>query len=159
MGFSKVMADGSLATPKLDHLRLGVWITCTSKLPWGSDLIHHGWGGGGLEALCSQQPFRVYWGGGEHSTYIIRFEALCSQQPFRVYWGGEHSTYIIRFAAGASLSQQKLPEINIETLWQNVAKSLMPPEPVKKKWRTWRCFKMFSVNGERQDCNTILADP
>ena len=23
---------------------------------------------------------------GEHSTYIIRFEALCSQQPFRVYW-------------------------------------------------------------------------
>ena len=37
--------------------------------------------------------------GAEHSTYIIRFEALCSQQPFRVYWGGggEHSTYIIRF--------------------------------------------------------------
>ena len=26
--------------------------------------------------------------GGEHSTYIISFEALCSQQPFRVYWGG-----------------------------------------------------------------------
>ena len=51
-------------------------------------------------AWCSQQPFRVYWGGGEHSTYIIRFEALCSQQPFRVYWGGgEHSTYIIRFEA------------------------------------------------------------
>ena len=39
-------------------------------------------------ASCSQQPFRVYWGGGEHSTYIIRFEALCSQQPFWVYCGG-----------------------------------------------------------------------
>ena len=65
-----------------------------------------------LEALCSQQPFRVNWGvvgkllltssalrpyahsshsgfiGGEHSTYIIRFEAFCSLKPFRVYWGG-----------------------------------------------------------------------
>ena len=53
----------SLATPRV-HLRLGFWITCTFKLPLGSDLIHHGWGGGGLEAFCSQQPFRVYWGGG-----------------------------------------------------------------------------------------------
>ena len=72
-----------------------------------------------FEALCSQQPFRVYWGGGrnilltssvlrpyahsshlgfigvgeEHSTYIIRFEALFSQQPFRVYWGGGGGTF------------------------------------------------------------------
>ena len=48
-----------------------------------------------FEALCSQQPFRVYWGGGGHSTYIIRFEALCSQQPFRVSWdGGEETFYL-----------------------------------------------------------------
>ena len=32
--------------------------------------------------------------GGEHSTYIIRFEALCSQQPFRVYWGGGGTFYL-----------------------------------------------------------------
>ena len=33
-------------------------------------------------------------GGGKHSTYIIRFEALCSQQPFRAYWGGWGTFYL-----------------------------------------------------------------
>ena len=48
----------------------------------------------------SSHLYRLYWDGGEHSTYITRFEASCSQQPFRLYWGGgggEHSTYLIRF--------------------------------------------------------------
>ena len=51
------------------------------------------------------------------------------------YWGagGKHSTCIIRSAAaGRFIKPKKMPEMNIETLWHNVAKSLlMPPEPVK----------------------------
>ena len=53
-------------------------------------------------ALCSQQPFRVYWGGREGGNILLTssalfshvgmilatLQALTSQQPFRVYWGG-----------------------------------------------------------------------
>ena len=99
-----------------------------------------------FEALCSQHPFGVYWGGGEHSTYITSSalrptyahsshlgfiggeDLLLTSSALRPYAHTSHLGFIgvgrrnillipsALLRLGASLSQKKLPEINIETL-------------------------------------------
>ena len=67
----------------------------------------------------------------------------------------------MRFAAAGRFTKpKKLPEINIETLWHNVAKSLlMPPELVKKLEEledASRCFQLTVKDKTATPCLQIL---